>query len=74
MNRSIIISSVLHATLIFITALSLPFLAKKPINLPPNNTIFLGKKNAGKKINEIKIIPEKNNIENKWFLIICIKS
>ena len=35
MNRSIIISSVLHACLIFITAMSLPFLAKKPIDIPP---------------------------------------
>ena len=35
MNRSIIISSVLHIILIFITAMSLPFLAKKPIDLPP---------------------------------------
>ena len=35
MNRSIIISSVLHVFLIFITAMSLPFLAKKPIDLPP---------------------------------------
>ncbi len=35
MNRSIIISSVLHFVLIVITALSLPFLAKKPIDLPP---------------------------------------
>ena len=35
MNRSIIISSVLHVALIFITALSLPFLAKKPLNIPP---------------------------------------
>ena len=35
MNRSIIISSVLHATLIFITAMSLPFLAKKPLDIPP---------------------------------------
>ena len=35
MNRSIIISSALHITLILITAISLPFLAKKPINLPP---------------------------------------
>ena len=35
MNRSLIISSVLHALLIFITAMSLPFLAKKPIDLPP---------------------------------------
>ena len=35
MNRSIIISSVLHGALIFITAMSLPFLAKKPLNIPP---------------------------------------
>ena len=35
MNRSIIISSSLHVALIFITALSLPFLAKKPLNIPP---------------------------------------
>ena len=35
MNRSIIISSVLHALLIFITAMSLPFLSKKPYDLPP---------------------------------------
>ena len=35
MNRSLIISSVLHGALIFITAMSLPFLAKKPIDLPP---------------------------------------
>ena len=35
MNRSIIISSVLHFLLIFITALSLPFLSKKPLDIPP---------------------------------------
>ena len=35
MNRSIIISSVLHILLIFITAMSLPFLAKKPLDIPP---------------------------------------
>jgi hypothetical protein len=35
MNRSIIISSVLHGLLILITAMSLPFLAKKPLDLPP---------------------------------------
>ena len=35
MNRSLIISSVLHSVLIFITAMSLPFLAKKPIDIPP---------------------------------------
>ncbi len=35
MNRSIFISSVLHLILIMITAFSLPFLAKKPIDLPP---------------------------------------
>ncbi len=35
MNRSIFISSVLHVFLIFITAMSLPFLAKKPLDIPP---------------------------------------
>ena len=35
MNISIIISSVLHAALIFVTAMSLPFLAKKPLDIPP---------------------------------------
>ena len=35
MNRSIAISSVLHLFVIFLTAVSLPFLAKKPIDLPP---------------------------------------
>ncbi len=43
-----------------------------PISFPPNKTNFWGKKNAGKKINEIKIIPKKKNIENKIFLIIHI--
>ena len=35
MNISIIISSVFHALLIIITAMSLPFLSKKPVNIPP---------------------------------------
>jgi outer membrane biosynthesis protein TonB len=34
-NRSIILSSVLHVFVIILTAMSLPFLAKKPIDLPP---------------------------------------
>ena len=41
MNRSILISSALHIILIMITALSLPFLAKKPIDLPPIVSIEL---------------------------------
>ena len=41
MNRSIFISSVLHILLIIITAMSLPFLAKKPIDLPPIISIEL---------------------------------
>ena len=41
MNRSIIISSVLHLMLIVITAMSLPFLVKKPIDLPPIVSIEL---------------------------------
>ena len=35
MTRNIIISSTFHLFIIFITAMSLPFLAKKPIDLPP---------------------------------------
>ena len=35
MNRSVAISSVLHLFVIILTAMSLPFLAKKPIDLPP---------------------------------------
>ncbi len=35
MNRSIIISSVFHVLLIFVTAMSLPFLTKKPLDIPP---------------------------------------
>ena len=35
MTKNILISSLLHFFLIFITALSLPFLAKKPLDLPP---------------------------------------
>ena len=35
MNRSLIASSVLHLIVIIITAMSLPFLSKKPLDLPP---------------------------------------
>jgi hypothetical protein len=35
MNRSIILSSVLHLLIILVTAMSLPFLAKKPLDIPP---------------------------------------
>ena len=35
MNISIIISSVFHALLIIITAMSIPFLTKKPLDIPP---------------------------------------
>ena len=41
MNRSILISSALHIILIMITAMSLPFLAKKPISLPPMVSVEL---------------------------------
>ncbi len=41
MRRSIFISSVLHTILIIITAISLPFLAKKPLDLPPIVSIEL---------------------------------
>jgi hypothetical protein len=35
LNRNIVISSGLHIILVIITAMSLPFLSKKPIDLPP---------------------------------------
>ena len=35
MKSSIVISSALHISLVILTALSLPFLSKKPIDLPP---------------------------------------
>ena len=35
MNRNIFISFGFHILLVLITAMSLPFLAKKPIDLPP---------------------------------------
>ena len=35
MNRNVAISFGLHTLLVIITAMSLPFLAKKPIDLPP---------------------------------------
>ena len=34
-SSSIVISSALHISLVIFTALSLPFLSKKPIDLPP---------------------------------------
>ena len=47
---------------------------QKPIIFPPNKTILFGSKIAGKKIREIKTIPEKKNNENKKFLIMLIKN
>ena len=41
MNKSLVISSFLHFILIILTAMSLPFLAKKPIDLPPIVSIEL---------------------------------
>ena len=35
MNRSIILSSVFHLFIIILTAMSLPFLSKKAVDLPP---------------------------------------
>ena len=51
MNRSLIISSVLHGALIFITAMSLPFLTKKPLDIPPIVSV------------ELIQIAEKTNIQ-----------
>ena len=41
MHRSILISSCLHILIIFIAAMSLPFIAKKPLELPPLVSIEL---------------------------------
>ena len=41
-----------------------------PIIFPPNKTIFCGRNKDGKKMIQIKIIPEKKKIENRKFLII----
>ena len=35
MTRNVIISSGFHLIIILITAMSLPFLSKKPLDLPP---------------------------------------
>ena len=50
MNRSIAISSVLHLFVIFLTAMSLPFLAKKPIDLPPIVSVELIQISGNRKI------------------------
>tara|TARA_B110000305_G_scaffold11690_1_gene11083 strand:- start:2224 stop:2433 length:210 start_codon:yes stop_codon:yes gene_type:complete len=69
--------------MIFSLPLTIIFVDKKnfkqnpdqcPIILPPNKTIFCGKKNDGIKIIEINIIPKKKKRENKKFFIILIKS
>ena len=44
-----------------------------PIIFPPNKTILLGRKSAGRKTKETKTIPEKKKRENKKFLIILPK-
>ena len=41
MQRSLIVSSSLHILIIFIATLSLPFITKKPIDLPPLVSIEL---------------------------------
>ena len=41
---------------------------QKPIIFPPNKTIFFGSKIAGKKIREIKTMPEKKIMKIKNFL------
>ena len=78
MNKNIIISSSFHVILIFIATLSLPFLAKKPIDLPPivsveliqitdkTNIPFAPKaKKTIEKIKEDKQNPEKIDNEVK---------
>jgi hypothetical protein len=73
MNRSIIISSVLHLLLILVTAMSLPFLAKKPLDIPPIVSVELiqiaEKTNIpfAPKVKKIRFItsPSKKSKKNK---------
>ena len=60
MNRSIIISSVLHLLLILVTAMSLPFLAKKPLDIPPIISVELIQitENSGKTWRKVDNIPD----------------
>ena len=72
MNRSVIISSVLHAVFIFLTAMSLPFLTKKPIDLPPIVSIELiqitDKTNIPFAPKAKKIIEEVKKKRKNWYL------
>ena len=77
MNRSLIISSVLHALLIFITAMSLPFLAKKPLDIPPIVSVELiqiaEKTNIPFAPKAKKIIEKKLSVENKVIRYLTVK-
>ena len=72
MNRSIIISSVSHLVLIMITAFSLPFLAKKPIDLPPIVSVELiqitDKTNIPYAPKAKKIIEKIKEKKKSWYL------
>src|SRR6056300_1465396 len=54
MNRSIILFSVFHLFIIILTAMSLPFLSKKAVDLPPILSVELIKNTEKKNIEEIK--------------------
>ena len=72
MNKSVIISSVLHVIFIFLTAMSLPFLSKKPIDLPPIVSIELiqitDKTNIPFAPKEKKIIEQVKKKRKSWYL------
>ena len=71
MNKSVIISSVLHTVFIFLTAMSLPFLSKKPIDLPPIVSIELiqitDKTNIPFAPKAKKIIEEVKKKRKSWY-------
>ena len=67
MNRSLIISSVLHGALIVITAMSLPFLAKKPLDIPPIVSVELTDKTN-------LVYTLRSNAKNKPLVISCVYS
>ena len=70
-NSSIAISSALHISLVVLTALSLPFLSKKPIDIPPIVSVELIQITEETNIpfapKAKKIIEKVKEKEKNWF-------
>jgi len=75
MNRSIILSVIFHSAMIVLTALSLPFMMRAPIDLPPilsveliqitDKTSIPYAAEAAKTLEKIKEEKEKRNCQKK---------